>query len=93
MKNILGELILELRVKSEHFNEARNVQTFEITVSESADVAAGLDDDHVAGGVGRGAHGGVFTRSQMLGNVAADQIAFACNNNNTLYMKKFIAAL
>ena len=50
MLDVVGELVLVLRVEAQHVDEARHVDALEVTVSQSLHVTAGLDD-HVVGDV------------------------------------------
>ena len=45
MFDILGKLLLEFWIEFEYFDETRNVETLEITVSEGTDITTGFYND------------------------------------------------
>ena len=65
MLDVLGKLVLELWIQLEDINEARNVETLEITISKSFDVATRFHDD--------------VRPVDVFGDVASNQITFAWN--------------
>ena len=72
MFDVFGKLILEFWIQLEHFHEAGNIDAFEITVGESFDITAGLDNDVVTRSGNTGVGG-----FQMFGNVTSDEISFS----------------
>lgn len=84
MLNVVGELLLVLRVESQYFHQALYINALEVTVSQSFNVATGLDHRVTS----RAADGGPATRDgarvtrptalapQPHAYVTSDQIAF-----------------
>ena len=82
VEDVLGELVLELRVESQHLDQPRDVHALEVAVGEGADIAAGLDDDlWQTPGTG----GGRLVRgAQVFRDVAADEVTLAYKKGHVI---------
>ena len=80
MFNILGKLFLKFWVKFENFDKARNIETLEITVSESADITTGFNNNIIMAG----------STFQVFGNIAPNEITLACNTGGKVELYKMV---
>jgi hypothetical protein len=93
--DVVGELLLVLRVQSEDVDQSLHVDALQIAVGEGADVAARLDDDvvvgtHAGGFAPGGPVGGVL---QVQVDVAAHQVALACTKKQTKLMSPSVSLM
>ena len=65
MLDVVGELLLVLRVEFEHFDDAENVYAFQVAVCKGLDVTRRLDD-------------GFRTGLQIHVNVTSNQVPLTC---------------